>query len=90
MHGYVAQPGLRGSLGSNALYDVLVDHEQGLWLVSIDSDVVYLPPQWRNFSLWQQIPGSNAGLSAKIPTALVAAPDGAVWSYESGGGLDRL
>jgi len=82
------QAGVAGSLAGNSVYDLLQDHEGGLWLASIDGGLGYLTPQWRNFSVWRKVP-EGGGLSSRTPLGVHLAADGAVW-LSGADGVDRL
>jgi ligand-binding sensor domain-containing protein len=54
---------LEGDRGSGFLtahsgvLDLLQDHEGGLWVALLTQGLAYLPPDWRRFSIWNQLDG---------------------------------
>ena len=39
------------------MLDLLQDHEGGLWVALLTQGLAYLPPDWRRFSIWNQLDG---------------------------------
>jgi signal transduction histidine kinase/CheY-like chemotaxis protein/streptogramin lyase len=87
---YLENAALPGSIPANAVFDVLRDHEGGLWFALREAGIARLAPQWRNFALFRHDPENAATLSANHVQGLAAAPSGAIWSVDSSGGIDRL
>lgn len=81
---------LPGSLMGNGLFDVLADHEGGLWIAVMGRGLAYLPPQWKNFHHFRSVPGDENSLSGNPPTALAQGRDGALWVVNAIGGVDRI
>ena len=87
---YLENAALPGSIPANAVFDLLRDHEGGLWFALREAGIARLSPQWRNFALFRHDPENAATLSANHVQGLAAAPDGAIWAVDSAGGIDRL
>ncbi|MBL2545264.1 hypothetical protein ELJ63_30895, partial [Klebsiella pneumoniae] len=52
--------GDRGSgflTAQSGVLDLLQDHEGGLWVALLTQGLAYLPPDWRRFSIWNQLDG---------------------------------
>jgi signal transduction histidine kinase/ligand-binding sensor domain-containing protein/CheY-like chemotaxis protein len=82
-------PGVAGSLPGHLPDGLFRDHEGGLWVAMVDGGLAYLPPQWRAFSMYRQIPGDVDSLARNRVRALALAHDGALW-VGGAGMLDRL
>ena len=59
---FAAQPQLRGGLPAGAILGLLRDREGGLWLTPGSGGLAYLPPDWREFSLFRHVPDDAASL----------------------------
>jgi len=78
------------TLGANAVMDLLVDHEGGLWIATEGGGLAHLPRDWRAFSIWVfawDQPDSPGMLLAR---GISESADGRLWLIGGGGGLDRL
>jgi len=87
---YMENAAVPGSLPANAVFDVLRDHEGGLWFALREAGIARLPPHWRNFALFRHDPENPATLSANHVQGMDVDSDGAVWAVNSAGGIDRL
>ena len=72
-------PGVAGSLPGHLPDGLFRDHEGGLWVAMVDGGLAYLPPQWRAFSMYRQIPGHADSLARNRVRALALARDGTLW-----------
>jgi signal transduction histidine kinase/ligand-binding sensor domain-containing protein/CheY-like chemotaxis protein len=72
------------------VYQLLRDHEGGLWFASGGGGLLHLPPGWRDFSVLRPDPQRPDSLSSPAPLAVAAADDGQLWVVGKDGGLDRL
>lgn len=83
---------LEGDRGSGFLtahsgvLDLLQDHEGGLWVALLTQGLAYLPPDWRRFSIWNQLDGKP--LDSQY--LLSAASDGQNYYVGSARGVYRL
>ena len=82
-------PGVAGSLPGHLPDGLFRDHEGGLWVAMVDGGLAYLPPQWRAFSMYRQIPGDADSLARNRVRALALARDGTLW-VGGAGMLDRV
>jgi signal transduction histidine kinase/CheY-like chemotaxis protein len=87
---YLENASLPGSLPANAVFDVLRDHEGGLWFALREAGIARLAPQWRNFVLFRHDAENAASLSGNHVQGLDIDAQGGVWSVNSAGGIDRL
>lgn len=83
---------LEGDRGSGFLtahsgvLDLLQDHEGGLWVALLTQGLAYLPPDWRRFSIWNQLDGKP--LDSQY--LLSAASDGKNYYVGSARGVYQL
>ncbi|MBA0363883.1 hybrid sensor histidine kinase/response regulator [Stenotrophomonas maltophilia] len=83
---------LEGDRGSGFLtaqsgvLDLLQDHEGGLWVALLTQGLAYLPPDWRRFSIWNQLDGKP--LDSQY--LLSAASDGQNYYVGSAHGVYQL
>ena len=83
---------LEGDRGSGFLtaqsgvLDLLQDHEGGLWVALLTQGLAYLPPDWRRFSIWNQLDGKP--LDSQY--LLSAASDGRNYYVGSAHGVYQL
>jgi len=82
-------PGVAGSLPGHLPDGLFRDHEGGLWVAMVDGGLAYLPPQWRAFSMYRQIPGDADSLARNRVRALALAHDDTLW-VGGAGMLDRV
>ena len=82
-------PGVAGSLPGHLPDGLFRDHEGGLWVAMVDGGLAYLPPQWRAFSMYRQIPGDADSLARNRVRALALAHDDMLW-VGGAGMLDRV
>jgi len=87
---YAPNPALAGSLPGNRVFDMLRDHENGLWFALTDGGLAHLPPQWRNFTLFRADPSSAHSLSGNNFVGLGTDAQHGVWTVSVNGGADRL
>ena len=87
---YLENPAVPGSLPSNAVFDVLRDHEGGLWFALREAGIARLAPHWRNFALFRHDAENAQSLSGNHVQAIDVDDGGAVWAVNSAGGIDRL
>jgi signal transduction histidine kinase/ligand-binding sensor domain-containing protein/CheY-like chemotaxis protein len=87
---YLENAALPGSLPANAVFDVLRDHEGGLWFALREAGIARLAPQWRNFVLFRHDAENAASLSGNHVQGLDIDAQGGIWSVNSAGGIDRL
>lgn len=87
---YRAQPRVPGGLPGEAIFDLLADREGGVWFAAIDGGVAYLPPTWRLFSQWRELPGDPHSLSPGRVQGIARGRDGIAWSVTMGGAVDRI
>jgi signal transduction histidine kinase/ligand-binding sensor domain-containing protein/CheY-like chemotaxis protein len=80
----------RNAPTGSVFYDVLEDHEGGLWFASLGSGLQRLPPNWRNFAVLVAADAAAGGLSSHFPRGLAEAADGSLWVVGAGGALDRV
>jgi signal transduction histidine kinase/CheY-like chemotaxis protein/streptogramin lyase len=76
--------------GRSSLLDLLRDHEGGLWFASVGGGLLYLPPNWRDFTVLRARRDDPATLSAVTPRGIAEAGDGTLWVVGRDGGLDRV
>jgi len=87
---YMHNPAVPGTFpGANA-FDVMRDRESSLWFATADGGVAVLPASWRNFALFRNDPASTESLSSNHTQGLAVDSDGAVWTVDLDGGIDRL
>lgn len=81
--------GDRGSgflTAQSGVLDLLQDHEGGLWVALLTQGLAYLPPDWRRFSIWNQLDGKP--LDSQY--LLGAASDGQNYYVGSAHGVYQL
>ncbi|MFT3791313.1 MAG: ATP-binding protein [Rudaea sp.] len=89
-YGYSENSFVPGSFPGSTAFDAMRDHEGGLWFATFEGGIARLPPQWRNFSLYRNIPGNPASLSANRMQGMAEDAAGAVWMVDLNGDIDRL
>jgi signal transduction histidine kinase/ligand-binding sensor domain-containing protein len=83
--------GLSDGLPGNALGNVLLDTEGGLWLSVFRNGMAYLPPGHRAFARYQAVPGTEQGLGLNQVMGIAAVPgDSALWLGGHDQGIQRL
>jgi signal transduction histidine kinase/ligand-binding sensor domain-containing protein len=83
--------GLADGLRSNALQDLLVDAEGGLWMTVFRNGLAYLPPGHDAFDRYQHVPGREEGLLLRSVAALVQQPgESVLWVGSRDDGVQRL
>ncbi|MEO8669877.1 MAG: two-component regulator propeller domain-containing protein [Tahibacter sp.] len=87
---YPSQAMLPGGLPGEALSDVLADAAGGIWFAAVDGGVAHLPPQWRRFSQFRELPGTDSGLFHGRVAGMGFSADGTLWLVNASDGLDRL
>lgn len=70
----------------SGVLDLLQDHEGGLWVALLTQGLAYLPPDWRRFSIWNQLDGKP--LDSQY--LLSAASDGRNYYVGSAHGVYQL
>ena len=70
----------------SGVLDLLQDHEGGLWVALLTQGLAYLPPDWRRFSIWNQLDGKP--LDSQY--LLSAASDGQNYYVGSAHGVYQL
>ncbi|QDY48281.1 hybrid sensor histidine kinase/response regulator [Stenotrophomonas maltophilia] len=81
--------GDRGSgflTAQSGVLDLMQDHEGGLWVALLTQGLAYLPPDWRRFSIWNQLDGKP--LDSQY--LLSAASDGRNYYVGSAHGVYQL
>ncbi|KOQ70642.1 hybrid sensor histidine kinase/response regulator [Stenotrophomonas maltophilia] len=81
--------GDRGSgflTAQSGVLDLLQDHEGGVWVALLTQGLAYLPPDWRRFSIWNQLDGKP--LDSQY--LLSAASDGQAYYVGSAHGVYQL
>ncbi len=87
---FLPQPQLRGGLPSGRIVGLLRDREGGLWLTSNSGGLAYLPPDWRDFSLFRHVPDDPSSLPFGSFTALCAGAGHSVLLGNAQGWIGRL
>jgi signal transduction histidine kinase/CheY-like chemotaxis protein/sugar lactone lactonase YvrE len=87
---YSENASLPGSLPGTNVFDVLRDHEGGLWFSTFEGGVAQLAPHWRNFALFRNDPTDPSSLSANRIQGLGLDAAGGIWSVDVNHGIDRL
>ncbi|MEO8460144.1 MAG: ATP-binding protein [Dokdonella sp.] len=82
--------GVVGTLPGRRVFDILHDHEGGVWFGMVDGGVARLPPHWTNFSAYRHVPGDDASLAHGDVRAIGVGDDGSGWAVTSTDGLDRI
>lgn len=78
---YGEAAGWRFGLGPEAVFDLLRDHEDALWVATLGGGLYRLPSDWRRFRSWP--------LPAR-PTAATFAGDGRLWVADAAARLHRI
>lgn len=73
--------------GQRSVFDLLRDHEDGLWVASDGGGLLHLPPRWRRFRSWTPDEG---GLSATAPSAAAFDASGQLWHGGGDGRIERI
>lgn len=89
-HEIPVQPMVPGGLPAQLVVDMYADDEGGLWFSSVDAGLLYLSPDWRDFSRFSHYPEDADSLRGNKVIALAEAPDGMLVVGGIGGQLDRL
>ena len=87
---FSTQPLLPGGLPGQLPLEIMRDREGGLWLASADAGLVYLSPDWRNFSRFGHVPEDEGSLAASRVMSLTTDNDGVLLVGGLSGQLDRL
>jgi len=66
------------------------DREGGLWFVSYNNGLWYLPANWRRFSVLSRRVGDTASIANAHVRGIAPSGDGHMWLVGTGGVLDRL
>ncbi|GAB3104087.1 ATP-binding protein [Lysobacter terrae] len=66
------------------------DREGGLWFLSSDNGLWYLPTNWRRFSVLSQRADAADSIANAQVRGIAPAADGGMWLVGSGSTLDRL
>ncbi|QNP41204.1 two-component regulator propeller domain-containing protein [Lysobacter solisilvae (ex Woo and Kim 2020)] len=66
------------------------DREGGLWFVSYNSGLWYLPANWRRFSVLSRRPDAPESPANAHVRGIAPAGNGSMWLVGTGGTLDRL
>jgi signal transduction histidine kinase/CheY-like chemotaxis protein/streptogramin lyase len=86
---YIANPGLAFSPPGDWLWSMVRDREGGLWVGHRGVGLSYLPPLWRNFSLFRSLRIANDGIGNFAPLH-AACRDGTLWIVKPSGALTRF
>jgi ligand-binding sensor domain-containing protein len=81
---------LPGGQPGHLIWQVLRDHEGGLWLATQDGGIGYLSPDWRDFTRFSHVPDDPDSLARSRISALAADAGGHLLVGGQGGQLDRL
>ena len=73
-----------------SVFDVLEDHEGGLWFAAPGFGLLRTPPRWRNFSALRAAPAAQGGLSANRIRDAAEGSDGSLWFVADEGLLDHV
>lgn len=90
VHRFQPQPLLPGGLPAHIITDVRADGEGGLWLSSPDAGLIYLSPDWRQFSRFIHRPGGEHDLRGNRIMALASSTGDTLLVGGISGHLDRL
>jgi signal transduction histidine kinase/ligand-binding sensor domain-containing protein/CheY-like chemotaxis protein len=86
---HVASPGKAFAPPGNWLWSMARDREGGLWVGHRGVGLSYLPPLWRNFTLYRGVRAIDEGLGDFSPLH-AACPDGTLWLVRPSGTLARF
>jgi ligand-binding sensor domain-containing protein/CheY-like chemotaxis protein len=75
---------------ARGVFELLQDHEGGLWFASIGGGLLRLPPGWQDFSVLRTDPQRTSSLSSPAPMAMATGDADTLWVVGKDGGLDRL
>ncbi len=87
---FSARENLPGGLSARYLNNIMRDREGGLWFSSVYSGLLYLRPDWRDFSRFAHVPDDDSSLRSNKAMALAVDADGQVLVGGLDGTLDRL
>lgn len=87
---FKTRPMMPGGLPGRIVVDIDIDREGGLWFSSADAGLLYLSPDWRDFSRFAHIPEDDNSLRSSKVMALAATGDGQLLVGGLGGQLDIL
>jgi signal transduction histidine kinase/CheY-like chemotaxis protein/streptogramin lyase len=90
MQHFAGTAGPSGASRGINVFDLLEDHEGGLWFASQGSGVLRLPPNWRNFAVLDRDAGDRGGLGPMVPRAAAEALDGGYWVVSESGVLEHV
>ncbi|MBB5209444.1 hybrid sensor histidine kinase/response regulator [Chiayiivirga flava] len=79
-----------GTVRPVSVFDVLEDHEGGLWFAAPGIGLLHVPPRWRNFSALRRGPSAAGGLGADRIRGASEADDGSLWFVADEGLLERV
>ncbi|GAB3349508.1 two-component regulator propeller domain-containing protein [Lysobacter tyrosinilyticus] len=66
------------------------DHEGGMWFVSYNNGLWYLPPSWRRFSVLSRRTDDAGSIANDHVRSIAPGGNGDMWLVGTGGVLDRL
>jgi len=66
------------------------DREGGLWFLSYNNGLWYLPANWRRFPVLSRRADATDSIANAHVRGIAASADGSMWLVGSGGALDRL
>jgi signal transduction histidine kinase/CheY-like chemotaxis protein len=81
---------LPGGQPGHLIWQVMRDHEGGLWLATQDGGIGYLSPDWQDFSRFSHVPDDADSLAGSRISALAADARGNLLVGGQAGQLDRL
>ena len=81
---------LPGGLSSNSIWQVIRDHEGGLWFAMAYSGIAYLPPGQSGFTRFTHIPDDSSSIAGTAVIALHATADGHLLLGGYGGWVDKI
>lgn len=87
---FQARPLLPGGQPGNLIWQLMLDHEGGLWIATQNAGVVYLSPDWRDFSHYAHRPDDPSSLSGSRILALAPDGHGGLWVGGTNSQLDKL
>lgn len=87
---FPAQPLIPGALPAQIVLDIQSDSEGGLWIASADSGLLYLSPDWREFSRFVHRPEDRESLRDNRIMALAWTDPTQLLAGSMAGHLDRI
>lgn len=89
-HQFPTQPMMPGGLPARTIVDLESDREGGLWLSSADAGLLYLGPDWRDFSRFSHVPEDPDSLASSRVMSLAVDDTGKLLVGGMAGQLDLL